>query len=183
MTEDKDTGPEAAIKGVVEDVKGKAKEAAGALAGRDELRREGRANRTRPRRNATSPPKKLKRRKLVPKQKPMKRSSAHTKTDLFYRTATPSGHGVGRSGLKRSPHAPLTVATSAVIFNVETVYSRLILEASLGCAAALRRVSLAYDSPRCSAKLGPTAVTPYSAWNRAKASRSPVAATSSIVPI
>ncbi|HEV3131705.1 MAG: CsbD family protein [Acidimicrobiales bacterium] len=41
----KETGPEAAAKGVVEDVKGKAKEAAGALAGNDSLRDEGRAQR------------------------------------------------------------------------------------------------------------------------------------------
>ena len=40
---DKDTGPEAGAKGVVEDVKGKAKEAVGALTGKDELRREGEA--------------------------------------------------------------------------------------------------------------------------------------------
>jgi uncharacterized protein YjbJ (UPF0337 family) len=39
----KDTGPEAAVKGVVEDVKGKAKEVAGAVTGRDELQREGQA--------------------------------------------------------------------------------------------------------------------------------------------
>lgn len=38
-----DSGPEAAVKGVVEDVKGKVKEAAGALTGHDELRREGQA--------------------------------------------------------------------------------------------------------------------------------------------
>src|SRR5580658_3830133 len=43
MSENKDTGPEAGVKGIVEDVKGKAKEAAGAIAGKDELRREGRA--------------------------------------------------------------------------------------------------------------------------------------------
>jgi uncharacterized protein YjbJ (UPF0337 family) len=41
--EDKLTGPEAGIKGVVEGVKGKAKEAAGAVAGREDLRQEGRA--------------------------------------------------------------------------------------------------------------------------------------------
>jgi len=40
---DKDTGPEAGVKGVVEGLKGKAKEAAGAIAGDDELRREGEA--------------------------------------------------------------------------------------------------------------------------------------------
>jgi len=39
----KDSGPESAVKGTVEDVKGKFKEAAGAIAGRDELRREGEA--------------------------------------------------------------------------------------------------------------------------------------------
>ncbi len=38
-----DTGPEAGIKGVVEDVKGKAKEAAGAVVGNDDLKREGEA--------------------------------------------------------------------------------------------------------------------------------------------
>jgi uncharacterized protein YjbJ (UPF0337 family) len=36
-----DSGPEAAVSGVVEGVKGKAKEAVGAVAGKDELRREG----------------------------------------------------------------------------------------------------------------------------------------------
>lgn len=40
---DSKTGPEAAAEGVVEDVKGKVKEAAGALAGKEDLRREGRA--------------------------------------------------------------------------------------------------------------------------------------------
>ena len=42
MTE-KNTGPEAAIKGVVEDVKGKAKEAVGTVTGRNDLIREGHA--------------------------------------------------------------------------------------------------------------------------------------------
>jgi len=41
--ETKDTGPEAGAKGVVEGVKGKVKEAAGALSGDDELKREGAA--------------------------------------------------------------------------------------------------------------------------------------------
>jgi uncharacterized protein YjbJ (UPF0337 family) len=40
---EKDTGPEAAVKGVVEGVKGKAKEIIGAVTGKDELRREGEA--------------------------------------------------------------------------------------------------------------------------------------------
>jgi uncharacterized protein YjbJ (UPF0337 family) len=40
---DKDTGPEAGAKSVVEGVKGKVKEAAGALTGKDELKREGEA--------------------------------------------------------------------------------------------------------------------------------------------
>jgi uncharacterized protein YjbJ (UPF0337 family) len=39
----KDSGPESAGQGIVEDVKGKVKEAAGALTGQDELRREGEA--------------------------------------------------------------------------------------------------------------------------------------------
>jgi uncharacterized protein YjbJ (UPF0337 family) len=43
MTEHKDTGPEAGAKGIVEDVKGKVKEAAGAVTGKDQLRHEGRA--------------------------------------------------------------------------------------------------------------------------------------------
>ena len=42
MTE-KDTGPEAGVKGVVEGVKGKAKEVAGAVTGKEELRKEGEA--------------------------------------------------------------------------------------------------------------------------------------------
>jgi uncharacterized protein YjbJ (UPF0337 family) len=42
MTE-KNSGPEEAIKGVVEDVKGKAKEAVGTVTGRNDLIREGHA--------------------------------------------------------------------------------------------------------------------------------------------
>ena len=38
---EKDSGPEAGVKGVVEGAKGKLKEAAGAIAGKDDLRREG----------------------------------------------------------------------------------------------------------------------------------------------
>ena len=38
-----DTGPEAAAKGVIEDVKGKAKEAVGAVTGNNDLEREGEA--------------------------------------------------------------------------------------------------------------------------------------------
>ncbi|HZP29884.1 MAG TPA: CsbD family protein [Acidimicrobiia bacterium] len=40
---DRETGPEAAVKGVAEGVKGKVKEATGALTGDDRMRREGRA--------------------------------------------------------------------------------------------------------------------------------------------
>ena len=40
---EKDTGPEAGVKGVVEGVKGKAKEIIGVVTGKDELRREGEA--------------------------------------------------------------------------------------------------------------------------------------------
>jgi uncharacterized protein YjbJ (UPF0337 family) len=43
MTEKKNTGPEEGIKGVVEDVKGKAKEAVGTVTGRDDMIREGKA--------------------------------------------------------------------------------------------------------------------------------------------
>ena len=41
--ESRESGPEAGAKGIVEEVKGKAKEAVGAVSGHDELRREGRA--------------------------------------------------------------------------------------------------------------------------------------------
>jgi uncharacterized protein YjbJ (UPF0337 family) len=40
---DKDSGPEAGVKGVVEDVKGKAKEVVGTVTGRDDMIREGKA--------------------------------------------------------------------------------------------------------------------------------------------
>ena len=40
---EKDTGPEAGVKGVAEGVKGKAKEVIGAVTGNKELRREGEA--------------------------------------------------------------------------------------------------------------------------------------------
>lgn len=43
MSDDKNTGPEAGGKGIVEGVKGKVKEAAGALTGKEELKREGEA--------------------------------------------------------------------------------------------------------------------------------------------
>lgn len=43
MSNNNDTGPKDAVKGVVEDVKGKTKEAAGVLTGNDELEREGEA--------------------------------------------------------------------------------------------------------------------------------------------
>ena len=41
MSENKNSGPEEGIKGVVEGVKGKAKEAVGTVTGRDDLVREG----------------------------------------------------------------------------------------------------------------------------------------------
>jgi len=40
---DKNTGPQEGVKGVVEDVKGKAKEAVGTVTGRDDMVREGKA--------------------------------------------------------------------------------------------------------------------------------------------
>ena len=40
---ERNSGPEAAVEGVVEGVKGKVKEVTGALIGQDDLRREGRA--------------------------------------------------------------------------------------------------------------------------------------------
>jgi uncharacterized protein YjbJ (UPF0337 family) len=40
---DKDSGPEAGVKSVVEDIKGKAKEAVGSATGNDEMRSEGEA--------------------------------------------------------------------------------------------------------------------------------------------
>jgi uncharacterized protein YjbJ (UPF0337 family) len=40
---DDNSGPEEGVKGVVEDVKGKAKEAVGSVTGRDDLTREGHA--------------------------------------------------------------------------------------------------------------------------------------------
>jgi uncharacterized protein YjbJ (UPF0337 family) len=43
MTEKKNTGPQEGVKGVVEDVKGKAKEAVGTVTGRDDMVREGKA--------------------------------------------------------------------------------------------------------------------------------------------
>ena len=43
MTDKNNSGPEEGIKGVVEDVKGKAKETIGTVAGRDDMVREGKA--------------------------------------------------------------------------------------------------------------------------------------------
>jgi uncharacterized protein YjbJ (UPF0337 family) len=42
---DKNSGPAGAVQGVVEDAKGRVKEAVGAVTGRDDLTREGRAQR------------------------------------------------------------------------------------------------------------------------------------------
>ncbi|HEY0225775.1 MAG TPA: CsbD family protein [Mycobacterium sp.] len=43
MAHDNKSGPAEAVKGVVEDIKGRAKEAVGAVTGRDDLTREGQA--------------------------------------------------------------------------------------------------------------------------------------------
>jgi uncharacterized protein YjbJ (UPF0337 family) len=43
MTDKKNSGPKEGVKGAVEDVKGKAKEAVGTVTGRDDLVREGKA--------------------------------------------------------------------------------------------------------------------------------------------
>jgi uncharacterized protein YjbJ (UPF0337 family) len=43
MSGQRDSGPEAGAKGIVEEVKGRVKEAVGAVGGDDDLRREGRA--------------------------------------------------------------------------------------------------------------------------------------------
>ncbi|MEE6176463.1 microaggregate-binding protein 1 [Mycobacterium sp. 050134] len=43
MADDNNSGPAEAVKGIVEDAKGKAKEVIGAVAGRDDLTREGQA--------------------------------------------------------------------------------------------------------------------------------------------
>lgn len=43
MSDKNNSGPEEGIKGVVEDVKGKAKETVGTVAGRDDMVREGKA--------------------------------------------------------------------------------------------------------------------------------------------
>ena len=43
MTDKKNSGPEEGVKGVIEDVKGKAKEAVGTVTGRDDMVREGKA--------------------------------------------------------------------------------------------------------------------------------------------
>jgi uncharacterized protein YjbJ (UPF0337 family) len=43
MSDDKKSGPEEGVRGVVEGVKGKAKEAAGSILGQDDLAREGKA--------------------------------------------------------------------------------------------------------------------------------------------
>ncbi|MQY25128.1 microaggregate-binding protein 1 [Nocardia aurantia] len=53
MTEHK-TGPREAAEGVVEDAKGKAKEAAGALTGNEELKKEGRAQQDKARSQRTA---------------------------------------------------------------------------------------------------------------------------------
>ena len=48
MNENKDTGPEAGVKGIVEDMKGKAKEAAGAIPGKMNCAARAGHSRTRP---------------------------------------------------------------------------------------------------------------------------------------
>jgi hypothetical protein len=65
--QNKDTGPEAGVKGIVEDVKGKAKEAVGAIPGRMSYdAREGHSRRRR-RPNGTWPRRGPRPRRLVPK--------------------------------------------------------------------------------------------------------------------
>ena len=81
MNENKATGPQAGVKGIVEDVKGKAKEAAGAIAGKDELVARVGHSRTRQRRSGMSPSRKPKLRRLAPKLTPMRPSSAPIRAD------------------------------------------------------------------------------------------------------
>ncbi len=63
MTDKNNSGPEEGIKGVVEDVKGKAKEAVGTVTGRDDMVREGKAQQDKADAQRTSP-----RRKPRPKR-------------------------------------------------------------------------------------------------------------------
>ncbi len=72
MPDDK-SGPSEGIKGVVEDVKGKAKEAVGAVSGNDSLTREAAPSRTRPKASEKSRRKRQKPRRLAQKRPRTKR--------------------------------------------------------------------------------------------------------------
>ncbi len=76
----KDSGPEAGAKGVVEGVKGKVKEAAGVVAGKDDLRREGRARQERADSQREVAAKEAEGEGPVQRQTPMKLSSAVIRT-------------------------------------------------------------------------------------------------------
>ena len=81
MSENKDTGPEAAVKGIVEDVKGKAKEAAGAIAGKDNCVARAEHSRTRRKLSEMWPPRKPKPRRPAPRLRPTRPNNDPTRAD------------------------------------------------------------------------------------------------------
>ncbi|EUA34214.1 csbD family domain protein [Mycobacterium xenopi 3993] len=89
------------MKGVVEDVKGKAKEAVGNLAGQDELAREGKAQQEKPRRSETPPRRKPKPKRPAAARRPRRRSSKPTRNSSAEKTGPVLDTWTGPSAVQR----------------------------------------------------------------------------------
>lgn len=83
---DKDSGPEAGIKGVVEEAKGKAKEAAGTVLGNDALQREGSAQQDKAESQRELQPRRPRQRRPVARLRPTRLGSARSSSNQI-RTA------------------------------------------------------------------------------------------------
>ena len=93
MTKGKDTGPEAGAKGIVEGAKGKVKEAAGALTGKEGRRDEGRAQQSKGCSSARCRRPQGKGRRGPPsKPRPTRQSSGPTRGETVVVPAGPAEH-------------------------------------------------------------------------------------------
>ena len=93
MSDDKKSGPEEAIKGVVEGAKGLAKEAVGSVVGNKDLEQEGEAQQDKAQPSVTLPRKKPKPKQLGPAKQRRRSASSPTRTKQHS-----TGPGLTRSG-------------------------------------------------------------------------------------
>ncbi len=80
MSDKDESGPAEAVKGAVEGVKGKAKEAAGAVTGQDDLVGKAKRSRTRHPPSGKPPRRRPRRRRLAARRQRTRRASARSRT-------------------------------------------------------------------------------------------------------